>query len=110
MDINILLSPPIAFGLFMVFAGLFYLFGKLLAPKFKPEQGKTDVYACGEEFKADHFKFGYGKFYVAALFFTIMHVAALTVATVPAGVTAYKAIAYLFTIAVSIFILVMDFD
>ncbi|MBP7864729.1 MAG: NADH-quinone oxidoreductase subunit A [Acidobacteria bacterium] len=110
MDINILLSPPVAFLIFMVVAGVLYLFGKLIAPKGKPEPGKYDPYACGEEFQADRFKFGYAKFYVAALFFTIMHVAALTVATAPGGPTAFKAVAYLFTIGVSVFILIVDFD
>jgi hypothetical protein len=37
-------------------------------------------------------------------------VAALTVATAPAGATAFKAVAYLFTIGVSVFILIVDFD
>jgi len=110
MDWNILLSPPVAFLLFIGISYLIFLFGGLIGAKPTEEAGKLETYACGEDFKPEKFSFGYDKFYISAIFFTIMHVAVLTIATVPGGVNAYKALFYLGTIAVSISILYTDFD
>lgn len=110
MDIYILLFPPVAFGIFLL-AGLgLYGLGRLMAGKVAEEPNKSEAYACGEEFPASRYQFGYARFYVAALFFTVMHVAALTVATVPNGEDALKALAYLLVIAVSIAFLFFEFD
>jgi NADH:ubiquinone oxidoreductase subunit 3 (subunit A) len=110
MDWNILLSPPVAFFLFILVALLVYGFGALLAPKLKAEGGKLEPYACGEEYMADKESFGYRRFFIAAIFFTMMHVAVLSVATIPAGALAFVGLAYLVTIAVSITILYTEFD
>lgn len=109
-DVNILLSPPVAFLIFIGIGYLFYLFGRLVAPAYTSEPGKEEPYACGEPYTAAKFTFGYNKFYVAAIFFTIMHVAVLTVATVPGGADAMKAMGYLAVITASISILFADFD
>jgi NADH:ubiquinone oxidoreductase subunit 3 (subunit A) len=110
MDLHILLSPPVAFLVFMLVGLGIYGLGRLMAGEVVPESGKSEPYACGEPFKAEHVRFGYAKFYVAALFFTLMHVAALVIATVPTGVNAFKALIYLGAIAVSIALLYVDFD
>ncbi len=107
---NLLLSPPVAFLLFLGIGGLIYLFGRLIGMPYTPEPGKKEPYACGEDFRPDKFTFGYSKFFVAALFFTVMHVAVLTVATVPGGPDAFKAFGYLVAIAVSISILFVNFE
>ena len=110
MDANILLSPPVAFLVFMGISGLLYLFGRLIGEPYTAEPGKLEPYACGENFRPDKFTFGYDRFFVAALFFTVMHVAVLTVATVPGGPDAFKAFGYLVAIAVSVSILFVDFE
>lgn len=109
-DINILLSPPLAFFLFLIVSAGLYLFGRMIGQPAVPEPGKNEPYACGENFRAEKFIFGYHKFYIAAVFFTIMHVAVLTVATVPGGINAYKGLGYLVAIGMSVFVMFADFD
>ena len=110
MDWNVLLSPPVAFGVFLLVAYLVYLFGKLIGAPVVAQGGKLEPYACGEDFVADKFSFGYRRFFIAAIFFTMMHVAVLSIATAPGGLLAYRALTYLVTIAASITILYTDFD
>lgn len=110
MNIDILLSPPLAFAICLGLAYLIYLFGSAVAPKPQPSEGKLEPYACGENFEAEKFAFGYRRFFIAAIFFTIMHVAVLTIATVPAGAYAFRAFGYLVIIAASISILYSGID
>jgi NADH:ubiquinone oxidoreductase subunit 3 (subunit A) len=116
MDFLILLSPPIAFLLFMLVGYGLYALGNRMAGVPVPDADanndvmKSEPYACGQEYQAQRFQFGYQKFFIAALFFTVMHVAIMTIATVPSGIGAYKAITYLSVIALSIYILYVDFD
>lgn len=110
MDFSILLSPPVAFiACFLISLGIYGL-GRLVEEKGSPSKGKYEPYACGEQFPAEKLHFGYRKFYIAAIFFTIMHVAVLTIATVPGGASAYRALVYLVAIAASISCLYVDFD
>ncbi len=110
MNLDFLLSPPISFLVCFGVSLSVYYFGSLIGAKSNPIAGKLEPYACGEDFEAGKFEFGYRKFFIAAIFFTIMHVAVLTVATVPGGVTAFRALAYLVAIAASILTLYLDFD
>jgi NADH:ubiquinone oxidoreductase subunit 3 (subunit A) len=110
MDLSILLSPPLAFLVCLVISVAVYGFGRLVEEKANPVPGKYEPYACGEDYISEKTEFGYRKFYIAAIFFTIMHVAVLTIATVPGGVTAYRALIYLVVIAASISCLYVDFD
>jgi hypothetical protein len=87
-----------------------YGLGRLVEEKATPVKGKYEPYAGGEEYQAEKAEFGYRKFYISAIFFAIMHVAVLTVATVPGGVIAYRAIIYLAVIAASISCMYVDFD
>jgi NADH:ubiquinone oxidoreductase subunit 3 (subunit A) len=110
MNLSILLAPPIAFLICLVLSVAVYGLGHLVEEKGKPSKGKYEPYACGENYEAEKYEFGYRKFYIAAIFFTIMHVAVLTVATVPGGVSAYRAMLYLVVIAASISCLYVEFD
>jgi NADH:ubiquinone oxidoreductase subunit 3 (subunit A) len=110
MNLAVLLSPPVAFVACLLISAAIYGFGRLVEQKAAPVDGKYEPYACGEEYKAEKFEFGYRKFYIAAIFFTIMHVAVLTIATVPGGASAYRALVYLVAIAASISCLYVDFD
>jgi NADH:ubiquinone oxidoreductase subunit 3 (subunit A) len=110
MNANLLLSPPLAFLIALVLALGVYAFGSLIGAKVTVDGGKLEPYACGENFNADKFTFGYRRFFVAAIFFTIMHVAVLSIATVPGGPFAFRAFAYLLVIAASVAILYTEFD
>jgi len=70
--------------------------------------GKLKAYACGEDVKDHRIAPNYSDFFPFAFFFTIMHVLALVVVTVPAGrglsVTAI-AIGYAAALAIGLFIL-----
>ncbi|MBM3295415.1 MAG: hypothetical protein FJY82_12975 [Candidatus Aminicenantes bacterium] len=104
--LDFLLSPPVAFVLFLAVAGLIYLLGKHLAPKTTDVGGKLTSYACGEDIPGTKVQFGYRLFFFIALFFTIMHVAALIIATAPSGKLALFAVLYLAVVFLSILALV----
>ena len=98
-----LLVPPVAF---LIFLGCFYLLYWLagtLAPKSKNTgDGKLKAYACGEDIPGIKLKFGYRNYFLLALFFTIMHVATLVVATLPGGPIAFLGLFYLCLIFVAL--------
>jgi len=104
--LDILLSPPVAFILILAISGLLYLVGKRMAPKLTDTGGKLTSYACGEDIPGTKIQFGYRLFFFVALFFTIMHVAALVIATAPAGKIALFAVLYLAIVFLSILALI----
>jgi NADH-quinone oxidoreductase subunit A len=104
--IEILLSPPVAFILILAVVVLIYRLGKRMAPKLTRTGGKLTSYACGEDIPGTKVQFGYRLFFFVALFFTIMHVAALVIATVPAGKIALFAVLYLAVVFLSILALI----
>ncbi len=104
--IVILISPPLAFLLFLLIAGLLSLLGKRMAPRLNKAGGKLTTYACGEDIPGVKVQFGYRLFFFVALFFTIMHVATLMIATVPPGKIVWFAILYLVVIFLSVMALV----
>lgn len=104
---RVILSPPVAFGIFILVGLLLYLFGRRLAPKFNPVGGKTTPYACGEDIPMHKVQVSYRLFFHIAIFFTVMHVAALMVATLPKGWVGILGISYLVIIALAIFTLVI---
>ena len=110
MNLDILLSPPLAFAIGLGIAYLVYLFGRAVGAKSQPSAGKLEPYACGENFEAEKFSFGYRRFFIAAIFFTVMHVAVLTIATVPGGAYAFRAFGYLVIIAASVSIVYSGID
>ena len=104
--IDFLLSPPVAFVLFLGVAGLLFLLGRRMAPRLNKAGGKLTSYACGEDIPGTKIQFGYRLFFFVALFFTIMHVAALVIATVPSGKIVLFAVLYLAVIFLSIMALI----
>ena len=109
ISLNMLLTPLAGFVLFGAAAYGLYRLGDLIAPKLKDEGGKLAQYACGEDMPAQKFQLSYKLFFYAALFFTMMHVAALVVATIPAGipVLAVAGLVYLAMIVLSITALIL---
>ena len=104
-----LLWPPIAFLLILALM-LIQLRGLSVfsAPaKGGPAGGKRKAYACGEDVKENRAQPDYSQFFPFAFFFTIMHVLALVVATVPVHDWPAVQIAagYLICSAIGLFIL-----
>jgi NADH-quinone oxidoreductase subunit A len=87
-----ILSPPVAF---LIFLGLSLLIARLtafIAAKGKVASGKNEAYACGEENYSTRARPEYAQFFHIAFFFTIMHVIALMVATDPNGLSPMAAV------------------
>jgi NADH:ubiquinone oxidoreductase subunit 3 (subunit A) len=103
---DILLSPPIIFLIFLAAGFLLYGLGGLLKPKSRKVGGKLEPYACGEDMPDNPITVNYRLFFYIALFFTIMHVSVLVVATVPSGALALLAVPYLLMISLSVAALV----
>ncbi|MBC8447994.1 MAG: hypothetical protein H8D78_09605 [Chloroflexi bacterium] len=104
---NILLSPPVAFVVFLGLGyGIYRLGGAIAAPG-KPHPGKRATYACGEDIPAQRVAPSYRDFFYLALLFAILHLAALVVATAPRdGASAWLATIYLAGIGVSVYALI----
>lgn len=99
---GILLSPPLAFFVFLAAALGLYALGRGMAPKLTKAGGKLTTYACGENIPGAKVQFGYRLFFFIALFFTMMHVAVLVIATVPSGKIVFFALIYLVVIVLSV--------
>lgn len=104
-----LLWSPVALLAALAAAGLVYwLMGTLRLRSAKtPGGGRTKAYACGEDVPDHRVQPDYAQFFPFAFFFTIMHVFALIVATVPGGdpAAAGVAVAYTAAAAVALFVL-----
>jgi NADH-quinone oxidoreductase subunit A len=103
---DVLLSPPVGFLVFLGLSFAIYGLGGVLAPKLKNVGGKLKTYACGEDLPGVKIQWGYRLFFFIALFFTIMHVAALIMATVPAGKILFFSLIYLVMIFLSVVALI----
>jgi NADH:ubiquinone oxidoreductase subunit 3 (subunit A) len=77
--------PPVVF--IMILGVTLCLSGLLGRLSFKPSHtanaGSRKAYACGEDIPEHKVQVNYGQFFPFAFFFTILHVLALMVATVP---------------------------
>lgn len=104
----LLFFPPIAFTLVLgaVWAqsrGLDVF--RMPPPPGREHLGKRKPYACGEDVTDHQAQPDYSQFFVFAFFFTVMHVVALVVATVPRGEmeAAWLAAGFLVCAAVGLF-------
>ena len=63
---------------------ILYILAGTLGPKQTKAKYKLKSYACGEDYTSQRSKQSYN-FFNVAFFFTILHVGALLIATVPSG-------------------------
>lgn len=102
-----MLMPPVAVTL--LFIGLWVLAAvlKKLAPKGTANrEGTCKAYGCGEDVELHRMQPDYGHFFPFAFFFTVMHVAALILTTVPHALTvAFLPLLYVGAAATALFIL-----
>jgi len=79
-----ILTPPAAFTI--ILAATLLLSGLLSKLSFKAKKGEdasTTSYSCGEEGLTPFIQPDYAQFFPFAFFFTILHVTALMITTVP---------------------------
>ncbi|MCX8074177.1 MAG: NADH-quinone oxidoreductase subunit A [Clostridia bacterium] len=74
--------PPITFAFILILILLIAKFLKTFEPKTLHNTEKTKTYACGEDFPSQKITPSYEEFYPYAIFFTILHVAALMIMTI----------------------------
>ncbi|OGS20113.1 MAG: hypothetical protein A2252_11220 [Elusimicrobia bacterium RIFOXYA2_FULL_39_19] len=102
-----LLSPIAGFIIFLTFFYGIYLLAGLVKAKGRDFKGKLKAYACGEDINSIKIQVGYEFFFLFAIFFTIMHVTVLVIATLPSGPIIYFGIFYLVMIFVSVLALLL---
>ena len=100
----ILLTPPLAFLILLIIIAALSWFANRLSPKGVKSAGKGEPYACGQDVSTGRIQPSYSDFFPFAFFFTIIHVTALVLATVPASAV-WLAIPFLAITALAILIL-----
>ncbi len=99
--LDLFTSPIIIFGFALVAGYLIYAWSRTIAPLTPWSKNKTMPYVGGEAMEAQTILPGYQFFYVA-LFFTVVHVAALFIAIAPPGAPLWATLGYLGIVAVAI--------
>lgn len=101
---EILASPLLWFAVLVAIGWLLYLWAGRVAPPFRPVGSKAKAFTGGEALPGQAYQPGYQFFHVA-LFFTIMHVAAIVIATAPPNVFPWAAAGYVAIISLSVMVL-----
>jgi NADH:ubiquinone oxidoreductase subunit 3 (subunit A) len=78
---NILLTPPLAFLIYLPLVFAIYFAGKGLAGKGNPSSEKSSLYGSGEEAATSLASPGYKPFFLIAFFFAILHLGMLVIGT-----------------------------
>lgn len=99
--IDVVGSPFLLFALTMLVVGVIVRWARRMAPAPPVTGDKTMPYVGGEPFKAALYRPGY-EFFTVALFFTLLHVAALVLATVPRGASPWVPLGYLAFVGVAV--------
>ena len=99
MNDTLWLAPPIAFVVVLAAAMLLsWGMSRLSFRRARQAPGTAEPYACGEDIPTHMIQPNYGQFLPFAFFFTILHVVALTIATVPSGSRTTLAFALIYII------------
>jgi NADH:ubiquinone oxidoreductase subunit 3 (subunit A) len=79
------LTPPVVFIILLgTIAFLNYLLSKWAYKKGSSSEEAKTAYSCGEEFSGHMIQPDYSQFFPFAFFFTVLHVVAMVIATIPA--------------------------
>jgi NADH-quinone oxidoreductase subunit A len=97
-----LLVPPIAFVIVLIAALLLSWGMTKLSLRPGGRYKGLDPYACGEDIPTHLIQPDYGQFFPFAFFFTILHVVALMVATIPTETMTSFAIALLYILGAAV--------
>lgn len=94
-----LLAPPVAFIIiFLTVWALARLSSRLAFRPTKHSKGEGKSYACGEDTYNNAAQPDYSTFFPFAFFFTLAHVAALMMATVPAEAIGTYIMAFIYVV------------
>ena len=85
---DIILSPPLAFLIYIVLVAVLLGLGRVLAGPAQPTQVKSSTYSSGEEPPSRFAAPGYRPFFVVALFFAILHLGVLVLGSNNISLTA----------------------
>ncbi|MCE1252921.1 MAG: hypothetical protein LWX83_05155 [Anaerolineae bacterium] len=77
MDLSIILTPPLAFLIYIPMVLIIVGFGKILAGPEHPNDIKSSVYSSGEEGSNLSAAPGYQPFFLVAFFFAVLHLGML---------------------------------
>jgi NADH:ubiquinone oxidoreductase subunit 3 (subunit A) len=77
MELDILLSPPVAFLLYIPLVTIIALVGRSMAGAGKAGTGKRSIYGSGEKAQTQLAAPGYRPFFLVAFFFAILHLGML---------------------------------
>jgi len=105
---EILLSPPaVLIIIFAVLVSMSHIFSRWAAPKTASGEEGQKAYSCGEEFSGHLIQPDYSQFFPFAFFFTILHVVAMVIATIPAEAAGSLVIALIYVVGafIGLFIL-----
>ncbi len=113
--LNYILFPGIVFIVSLIIVLLFSRYTEdIMATNTSSAKDKKEsetVYACGEEYEGKKAEPDYNKFFPFAVFFTIMHVAALMIATLAsASVKSAMAISIFYLVTVSVILAILYKD
>jgi len=101
---NILLTPPIAFLIYVPLVFLIYMLGKVLASPESPSAAKSSLYSSGELAPKNMAAPGYRPFMVIAFFFAVLHLSILVIAS--GGLTP-RLIPYLIGVLIALVALIL---
>ena len=101
---EILLTPPIAFLLYIPFIILILLFGKGMAGPRKHSSMKETIYASGEEASTNPAAPGYRPFFLIAFFFAILHLGMLIIGS---GTFSFQTVPFLLGLMLSLIALLL---
>ncbi len=74
---QVILTPPVALGIYAVLVGLLLTAAWKMAARGAPSPSKTAWYSSGEKAQAGMAATGYRPFFMVALFFAILHLGVL---------------------------------
>jgi NADH:ubiquinone oxidoreductase subunit 3 (subunit A) len=79
--LQIILTPPLAFLIYIPLITLLLLLGRRLAAAGKPNDLKTSLYASGQQASTNAAAPGYRPFFLVAFFFAFLHLGMLVLGT-----------------------------
>ncbi len=83
---DILLSPPLAFLIYLPLVFAIFFIGKGLAGKEHPNAAKSSLYGSGEAAPITEAAPGYQPFFLVAFFFAMLHLGVLVIGSGPLSV------------------------
>lgn len=94
---SILLTPPVGFLIILATVLLFtYALSAISLKRKVRGEGQDKSYACGEDVQTNLMQPDYSQFFPFAFFFTVLHVVALMISTIPVTNSGSIAIAVLY--------------